>query len=920
MQSNDQIKNWFAQLKNTIDCHAVAEKIGLVKCANGNYSAPNRPDIHPSLSIFKNGKRWKDHATDESGSCIDLIIYSDMASDNMSAAKLLGEWFAMPAPKSGQVQVQKTLEALIAGNCLKNPERVLPYLTGRGISAEVIKRAIDRKTVGFNDYVHASVPQGQYGYGGDAASFIVYNEAGQVAAVDSRYINPDLNGNVKTQCRGKKEGQYWTGCKQRLKHAKTVYIVESSINALSVETAFFHSPQVVAVAVLGAANIHKIDYSFLRGKKVLIALDHTDPVDEKTKKRRGMDAAYQLYDRLTGEEIAARMVDMLDWDEGQDINDYLQENGADSLQKALKKHDEWLIAGMPSVNSDEREKAVGRRRMWLPAQDLAVYWRFRVRDDFIHYIDEFKDNPDEDGNNQRSETPVDLCSFRVASLSRLSIQGYLATVNGIPDSQPEVVFVISCQTPRYGDILQRVVVTSDKIYNLEWWRANFGHIWKPQQFARMLVILERSAGLAARDGVNYIGVAWRDGKLAALEGKDCFFVEPQKQCLYHNMIFPRGAVTQAPQVIQAFQSTFKENAAAIPFVWALGAHLKAILGYYPHFQMQAEKGSGKSKLLESMQSALSFQVLSGQMLKTDHRRRASVSYTSHPVGWDEYSKLPQNVLKDIDSLLQSTYRFEFTRSGAALTPYLMCAPVMLAGEEVDVESLQSKICRATLSVKKQGDEIPTSLTQFPVWQWMQFISRLNPDHVRSVHKDYEKLCKQNSRSGEGDATAKRMMQNYACILTAWALLADFADFAIEQGGFIHDVLKEMNDHLSDTDGTRLPWVWIMEIFFSEIEARRVNHPYFFDTDEGEMCLYFRATHVMDHLSTSMHLKAKFDALPIKTGRIFKRQLVESGVVKREDAEKTCLHTHKRYSHLVCVPLSRLEKLGLYVSPDKAVAV
>ncbi|MEO4009202.1 hypothetical protein ACDT17_23155, partial [Chromobacterium piscinae] len=135
-------------------------------------------------------------------------------------------------------------------------------------------------------------------------------------------------------------------------------------------------------------------------------------------------------------------------------------------------------------------------------------------------------------------------------------------------------------------------------------------------------------------------------------------------------------------MIQAYQDTFRDNAAAIVLVWGLGTHLKNLLGFYPHFQMQAEKGSGKSKLLESLQTTLAFQVLSGQMLKTDHRRRASVSFTSQPVGWDEFSKLPKTVLSDIDALLQSTYRFEFTRVGASLTPYLMCAPVLLAGEEV----------------------------------------------------------------------------------------------------------------------------------------------------------------------------------------------------------------------------------------------
>lgn len=917
---HNNIKNWFEQIRLMVDCHQVAEKVGLKRHSSGNYSAPNRPDVNPSLSIFDSGKRWKDHTTNETGSCIDLLIYASVADNAMGAAKILGEWFGIPQPTSQQntPQVkQQSTEAFIASQCLKSPEQVIPYLTGRGIDKGAIETAIKRRTLGFNDYVKASVKAGEYGYGGDAAAFIVYNEAQQVVAVDSRYIAADLNGGVKTQCRGKKAGYYWTSCQQKLKRARTVYIVESPINALSVETAFCHYPSVAAIAVLGVGNAQSIDFAFLKGKKVLIGFDHTDPVEEKTNIRPGMDAAYQLYDRLTAEDIAARLVDMLDWKEGEDINDYLQNHGQDELLKALKKIDHWLIAGMPSVNFDERQKGIGRKRVYLPPEDLEVYWRYKVRDDFIQYIDKYKDDYDDEGETSRRKDELgDLCAFRIASVSRLSIQGYLATVNGVPDVQPETVFVVTCQMPRHGNVLQRAVVNSKTLSKLDWWISNFGYVFKPQQFTRMLVVLDRSTELSARDGVNYIGVAWRDGKLAALEGKDCYFTEPAKQCLYHNMTFPRGLASQATEIINSFQKTFDHNAALIPFVWGLGAHLKAIFGYYPHFQMQAEKGSGKSKLLESMQSALSFQVLSGQMLKTDHRRRASVSYTSHPVGWDEYSKLPQNILKDIDSLLQSTYRFEYTMSGAALTPYVMCAPVMLAGEEVDVESLQSKICRSTLSVKKQGPELPSNISQFPVWQWLQFIASLDPSHIRKVHQQYFSLCQSKSRSDSNDATAKRMLQNYACILTAWVLLSEFVGFSIEQGDFIEDLLKEMNDHLTDTDGTRLPWVWIMEILFSEIEASRFAFPYFFDYDDGEMCIYFRAAHVMDHLSTAQHLKPKFDALPIKTGRIFKRQLLASGLVKRDDAEKTCIHTRKRYSHLICIPIKQLEKLGLYIAPEK----
>lgn len=340
--------------------------------------------------------------------------------------------------------------------------------------------------------------------------------------------------------------------------------------------------------------------------------------------------------------------------------------------------------------------------------------------------------------------------------------------------------------------------------------------------------------------------------------------------------------------------------------------------------MQAEKGSGKSKLLESLQTSLAFQVLSGQMLKTDHRRRASVSWTTHPVGWDEFSKLPKAVLSDIDGLLQSTYRFEFTRVGAALTPYLMCAPVLLAGEEVDVESLQSKICRTSLAVAKQGDIIPHSLPQFPVWEWLQFLAAIEPARIRELHAAFLAECVKRSRAEASDATARRMMENYAAVMTAWALLTEFAEIDVEQGGFVDDLLAEMNAHIADTDGTRLPWVWIMEILLSELAARRFEFPRCWgtvETDDGgkEMALFVRPSHIMDHISTAPHLRPKFDALPIKTARIFKQQLLQSGVVPThagkllDDVERR--QYGRRLAHMTAISVPRLERLGLHAVPE-----
>lgn len=925
--SNPAMAAWFDRLKSDIDLHDLADRLGLKRQgAKGNYHSPHHGDKGASVSVFREGRMWKDWSGHtEGGTCIDLVMYCNGAESPIDAAKLLGQWYGIPMPAAQPVGAKneperKSTVEYIADRCLKDAEPAIAYLAGRKIRDDIARRALSQRAVGWNIWRSDKVPAGQPGHGGPAAAFIVRAASGaQIVAVDLRYVDAQANGNVKTQCQGEKLGHGWTSDRRRLERAHTVYVVESPINALSVECA--HLPAgTAAYAMRGIGNVEATDWSFLRGKNVRIALDHADPINERTGERPGLAAAWRLSEILTAQDISSLLVDMHDWDEGEDINDVLVKHGEDELTRRLRKLEAWLIPGMPGGGASERLN--GTRRVFLPGHDFGVYWRYRVKDDFTQYVAKFKESDEEGG--ERSEDLEDMCSFRVAGFSRLRIQSHLATLSGQPDAQPETVFGVSAQVPRHGATLQREVVTDERLYNLEWWRAKFGQVWMPQQFTRMITVLERTAHLGARDVVNFVGLAWRDGTPAALEGKDCYFMEPTKQCLYYNMQFPRGPRDSAANVIQAYQATFHDNAAALALVWGLGAHLKAILGFYPHLQMQAEKGSGKSKLLERLQATLAFQVLSGQMLKTDHRRRASVSYTTQPVGWDEISKLPKTVLSEIDGMLQNIYRFEFTRVGATMTPYLMCAPVLLAGEEVDVESLQSKMCRTSISVARQGTMLPHDLPQFPVWEWLQFLAGQQPERIRELHAKCLAGCVRRARSEEKDATAMRMLENYAAVLTAWMLVCEFAGIDSQQGGFIDSVVTEMNTHIADTSGTRLPWVWIMEIVLSEIEARRFLFPYTFDRvvdDDGQdqMALFLRPNHVMDHLSTAPHLRAKFDGLPIKTGRIFKEQLMKSGVVATaggrpmDEVEKRI--RGQRAARLTAIRLDKLAQLGLYVTPE-----
>lgn len=444
----NQVSAFFDQLKDGIDLHDLAGRLGLRRQGDkGNYHSPHHPDNSPSLSITPNARGWKDWSADSGGSCIDLMMYCNPdLSSPMDAAKLLGEWYGIQLPRNGQNTKQdpqkKSIPEYIAERCLADTEPVVAYLRGRGIDEGVIRKAIKLHALGWNTWNNEKVPPNSPGHGGPAAAFIVRAvESRRIEAVDMRFEDPALNGGIKTQCQGKKDGAAWTSDISRLSRAHTVYVVESPINALSIESCPLPNGTAV-IALRGTSNADKLDLAFLKGKRVIIALDHTDPVNERTGQRPGLAAAWRLSERLTACEISAMLVDMQDWEEGEDINDVLKNGGVDELWLLLRKIEEWLIPGMPGGG----ERLHGTRRIFLPEHDFKVYWRYRVREDFTQYVEEWKD--DEDG--KRSETHGDLCSFRLAGLSRLRVQGHLATINGTPDTQSETVFGISAQTPRRG--------------------------------------------------------------------------------------------------------------------------------------------------------------------------------------------------------------------------------------------------------------------------------------------------------------------------------------------------------------------------------------------------------------------------------------------------------------------------------------
>ena len=900
------------QLKEMICLHEVADKLDMKKHSkgkNGNavYFSPSREEKNASLSVFAKGKGWKDHATGAGGSCIDLVIEAGRADNVHEAAEWLHHEFNIVKDKVARVE--RSQEEWLAEQCLKRATDCSGYLFDeRKIIKEVIEYGINSKSLGYSDYT-SSKPAGEKFHGGPAVAFICKDFASRrVNCLEYRYFDAALNGGVKNHCHGSKGPAFWSINHGNLKAAHTVVLVESPINALSVESAVYECDELkgwTALAVLGAANVSEKNWSLLQGKRVVVAMDNDKPIKEGHKQGycAGDLAAWAIHETLTGLNIVSHFADHSRWGELNDLNDILKDKGVETLRRAIKNFEPWLIPGLSGNGGDNKPATQGKPRLFLPEHDYAKYWQFRVKEDFTTFQ---KEVTDKEGESHLVNE--DLCGFRVAALSRVKIQSANATMSGEKDNQPNVVFAGSVQSARHGNRLVRQVFTDEQLYNPEKWRSFGGAIYKPAQFSRMLNIMERATHIGGREALNFVGLAFKDGKPVLNEGPDCYFTEPEKQCPYHNLQFPSGPVSDAAVVMNAYQKTFGQNAAMMALAWIMGGHLKTYLGFWPHMVMQADKGAGKSTLIKRLERTTGFTMFSGQSLQTEFRLVTAVSHTSHPVGWEEISARRQDVIDKAVALLQETYQYTINRRGSEMTEFVLSAPVLLSGEDVPVKSLLGKVVRTEL--QHRGDMLPDNLPVFPVREWLKFLAGVGRGRVMEIYNDCRDYCMIKCSSTVEDNGAARMLGNYAALATAWNLLCEFAGMHRNTGDFGIDLVRTMNQHILETSADREPWVWIMEIILGEIDAGNYDRPFKFERTGDDVLLFVRTAHLMQYLSQTASLRPKYDALPVKSDRVLKKQMDKAGVILSEFDDKERRIGGKRVAHMCGLSLKKLEEFGL----------
>lgn len=358
------------------------------------------------------------------------------------------------------------------------------------------------------------------------------------------------------------------------------------------------------------------------------------------------------------------------------------------------------------------------------------------------------------------------------------------------------------------------------------------------------------------------------------------------------------------------RAMFTHDASLQVLVWTLGGHLKAFLGFWPHLVLQARKGAGKSTLLQGLGRLTGMTTFGGQSLGTEFRILTSISHTVHPIAWEELSSRGMVIIEKAVSMLQEAYTATVTRRNADMVPYLICAPVLLAGEDVPVKSLIGKLVRVDLSGRK-NELLPDNLPPFPLKEWCQFLARQRREEVKDIHTKWRSYFKQSCSAIDNDDGAARMIGNYAALLTAWMMLQRFAEVPDDGETMARLVVAEMNRHIMETRAEREPWVWVLETFLNELDSGMFKLHAVVDDYKGKRCLLVRPSSIYHHISSNANLRSFYDALPIKSHRIFKKQMDDAGVVVSDRVEKAFKGV--RIGGLCALDIDRLREFGLDVT-------
>ncbi|OSM06758.1 toprim domain-containing protein [Magnetofaba australis] len=657
-----------AQLRERVDLHDLCHKLGIQKGKSGNYRAPWRDDKKASLSIFGEGRKWKDHADgDKGGSCIDLVMHARSVA-MPEAMSLLHDLygFARDLPQTPAQTQPESTEQYVWRQAKSSPKlsEAKTYLIER---RKLPKEWVERwagKAFGYSDWSPSGEGKNPAEYG-PAIVFPVHDAHGQAVGVNQRYLADDHP--IKMRMLGGASGGFYRPDAATLRKP-VLTLVESPIDALTLTAA-----GCPAIAFLSASMIGSLPLSWLNDTQRLMILADDDDAGRK--------AANGLYHRALSQGITVQMAGWASaWAVARkDPNDALQAGESlEAIKEAARSADRALFpAGAPFVPAGE----FGRSKGYLCDLD-SMHFQKSVRID---------------GDDHTIEEP--MAGFRVYRIDPITIHDPETALASVAYGHAATRSVVTYRRAE-SDYMQQAVIDAKDMGDPRKWRT-LGHVHNSKQLALAMQTLSRDRN-NQQESVDVIGLVRVGERIRVNDGESAFL--DAERCLYHRWRAPSGPIADAAMTVRQMRSLLKGDLGLFLLAWHLGAFLKAFIGFWPHLAISAHAGSGKTTIVEIMRSLTGAISVEPSELSTGYRAMKSLSNHALPIYFDEISRAKPQPLSNFLDLLNVAYRQERRNHGSASTAFLLAGSACMIGQDnpTDDAALASKVIQFDIDGAKGG--------------------------------------------------------------------------------------------------------------------------------------------------------------------------------------------------------------------------
>lgn len=179
---------------------------------------------------------------------------------------------------------------------------------------------------------------------------------------------------------------------------------------------------------------------------------------------------------------------------------------------------------------------------------------------------------------------------------------------------------------------------------------------------------------------------------------------------------PHEAIAHGRAVLQAFRGMFRRSIGGLVVYWLAGNLLKIFTRSYPHLQIVAQRGSGKSTMLKLLADTFGLVQPGLDTWATPFRMLGVLSNHALPVLVDEVSRIDK--VRRAELLAKLNLAFDSGQStlpyGQSQYPLCFAASVMTVGQDTMSDpALESK----QLSVTLNEDDKSAMPKGIPRWPW-----------------------------------------------------------------------------------------------------------------------------------------------------------------------------------------------------------